>query len=96
MGDKNLFTIKEKKWYSLYFDKIKTPHKTIEVEIPKGFFNCGVSDCNYFIADTNNSSDWRTLKFPLPKPLGKRWNILRYDNVNKEKTIVELISYGWF
>ena len=46
----------------------KKPSKTIEVEIPKGFFNCGVSVCNHFIADTNNSADWRTLKFPLPKP----------------------------
>lgn len=71
------------------------PNKIIKVEIPKGFFNCGVSICNHFIADTNNSTDWRTLKFPLPKPLGKRWEILQYDNVNEEKTIVELISRGW-
>ena len=72
------------------------PSKVIKVEIPKGFFNCGVSICNHFIADTNNSADWRTLKFPLPKPLGKKWKILRYDIVNDEKTIVELISHGWF
>jgi len=74
----------------------KKPSKTIEVEIPKGFFNCGVSVCNHFIADTNNSVDWRTLKFPLPKPLGKKWEILRYDIVSEEKTIVELVSRGWF
>ena len=74
----------------------KKPSKIIEVEIPKGFFNCGVSVCNHFIADTNNSADWKTLKFPLPKPLGKKWEILRYDIVNDEKTIVELISRGWF
>lgn len=70
--------------------------KLIKIEIPKGFFNFGVSSCNSFIADTNNSADWRTLKFPLPKPFGKKWEILRYDIINDEKTIVELISNGWF
>lgn len=74
----------------------KKRRRIIKVEIPKGFFNCNVSLCNHFIADTNNSEDWRTLKFPLPKPLGKKWKILRYNIVNDEKTIVELISHGWF
>lgn len=30
--------------------------RSIEVEIPIGFMNCGVSTCNNFIADTNDSS----------------------------------------
>jgi len=81
------FNNKTMKWF---FNK---PSKIIEVEIPKGFFNCGVSICNHFIADTNNSVDWRTLKFPLPKPLGKKWEILSYNNVNEEKTIVQLVSH---
>ena len=40
----------------------------IEVKIPKGFMNCGVSKDNIFFADTNDSSNWDTIKFPLPKP----------------------------
>ena len=68
--------------------------QTLKVEIPKGFYNCGITTCNHFIADTNNSADWKTLKFPLPKPKGKEWRINRYDILNDEKTVVELISYG--
>jgi len=34
--------------------------------------NTGISTCNHFIADTNDSANWDTLKFPLPK--GK-WSI---------------------
>ena len=41
--------------------------ETITVEIPKGFMNTGISTCNHFIADTNNSANWDTIKFPLPK-----------------------------
>ena len=74
----------------------KKPSKIIKVEIPKGFYNCGISVCNNFIADSNNSADWKTLKFPLPNPLGEKWEILQYDIVHREKTIVELISRGWF
>ncbi len=66
--------------------------KIIKVEIPKGFFNCGVTVCNHFIADTNNSVNWSTLKFPLPKPLGKKWAISSYETLDA-KTIVTLVSY---
>lgn len=67
--------------------------RTIEVEIPKGFMNCVVSTCNNFIADTNNSANWDTLKFPLPKPKYK-WNIKCYkgDIDNPEKQTVILID----
>lgn len=67
--------------------------RTIEVEIPIGFMNCGVSTCNNFIADTNDSSRWGTLKFPLPKPKYK-WNIKCYkgDMDKPEKKTVVLID----
>ena len=67
--------------------------RTIEVEIPIGFMNCGISTCNNFIADTNNNSNWDTLKFPLPKPKYK-WNIKYYKNIGDKfnKKIVVLID----
>ena len=40
--------------------------KRIEIEIPSGFMNTGVSTDGYFIADTNDGDNWDTLKFPLP------------------------------
>ena len=46
--------------------------ETLTIEMPKGFMNTGISTCNHFIADTNDSSNWDTIKFPLPK--GK-WSI---------------------
>lgn len=39
----------------------------IEIEIPEGFMNVGITDDNNLIADTNDSANWDTLKFPLPK-----------------------------
>jgi len=57
--------------------------KFIEIRIPKGFMNCSVTIDNNFIADTNDSENWDTLKFPLPK--GK-WSIHSY----KDSTIVVL------
>lgn len=67
--------------------------RTIEVEIPKGFMNCGVSTCNHFLADTNDNNFWDTLKFPLPKPKYK-WNIKCYkgDMKKPQKQTVELID----
>ncbi len=67
--------------------------RTIEVEIPKGYMNCGVSTCNNFIADTNDSEFWDTLTFPLPKPKYK-WNIkcYRVDDDDPEKRTVVLID----
>ena len=50
--------------------------ETLTIEIPKGFMNTGISICNHFIADTNDSSNWDTIKFPLPK--GK-WSIQNID-----------------
>ena len=53
--------------------------KTIEIKKPKGFMNCGVTTCNHFVADTNDSANWDALKFPLPK--GK-WSIHSYKENN--------------
>ena len=71
----------------------KKEYKTIDIEIPIGFMNCRISTCNNFIADTNNSTNWDTLKFPLPKPKYK-WNIKGYKgDMNKpQKQTVELID----
>ncbi len=71
----------------------KKEYKTIDVEIPIGFMNCGISTCNNFIADTNNSTNWDTLIFPLPKPKYK-WNISHYKNKGDkfQKKIVVLID----
>ena len=46
--------------------------KELIIEMPKGYMNTEVSICNHFIADTNDSSNWDIIKFPLPK--GK-WSI---------------------
>lgn len=76
------------RWFS------RKSNRTIEVEVPNGFMNCSISTCNNFIADTNNSSsNWDTLKFPLPKPKYK-WNIKYYKNVGEKfnKKIVVLID----
>lgn len=51
----------------------------IEIIIPKGFMNVGVTTDNFFIADTNDSSNWDSLKFPLPE--GK-WNIFSSNGKN--------------
>jgi hypothetical protein len=60
----------------------------IKVELPKGFMNVGVSLSNDLIANTNNSKDYDTLRFPLPKPSYK-WEIHSYEGDNK---IVNLID----
>ena len=41
--------------------------KSIKIELPKGFMNIAVTTDNHFIADTNDSENWDTLKFPLPE-----------------------------
>ena len=62
--------------------------KNIKVELPKGFMNVGVSLSNHLIANTNDSSNWDTLRFPLPKP-NHKWVIHSYEDDNK---IVNLID----
>jgi len=40
---------------------------SLEIKLPVGFMNAGVSVNNFFTADTNDSKNWDTIKFPLPK-----------------------------
>lgn len=54
--------------------------ETIEIELPRGFMNVGITLDNYLVADTNNSVNWDTIKFPLPN--GK-WSIKTYKENNK-------------
>lgn len=62
----------------------KPEPKTVRVEYPNDWANCRVSNSNHFIADTNDSSNWDTLKFPLPKPKYK-WQIKCYGGTIGEK-----------
>lgn len=48
------------------------------------YFNCCVTKDNYLFADTNDSSNWKTIKVPLPE--GK-WSI--YSNPMGNKIILE-------
>lgn len=57
----------------------------IEIELPIGFMNIGISIDNHLIADTNDSDNWDTLKIPLPEG---DWNIY---TINQK--IVTLIKY---
>ena len=49
----------------------------IEIKIPNGFMNTAVTTDNFFIADTNDSANWDTLKFPLPEG---NWSIFNVSN----------------
>ena len=40
---------------------------SLKIKLPVGFMNAGVSVNNFFTADTNDSKNWDTIKFPLPK-----------------------------
>lgn len=66
---------------------------TIHIQFPEGWSNCGVTISNHFIADTNDSKYWDTLKFPLPKPKYK-WQISGYSSTLKNhlKRFVTLID----
>lgn len=71
----------------------KREPKTIKVVIPENWMNCAVTVDNNFIADTNDSNFWDTLKFPLPKPKHK-WHIKSYtgDMNRPNKSAVVLID----
>lgn len=75
----------------------KKRERFIYVQIPRNFMNCAITIDNYFIANTNNSSNWDTLKFPLPKPKNK-WEIKGYwgDIKKSEINYVKLVDYYWF
>lgn len=44
----------------------------LEIEMPKGYMNIGIDSANQLVADTNDSTNWDTMTFPLPKG---RWTI---------------------
>ena len=44
---------------------------SIDIRIPRGFYNIGISLDNCIFGDTNESSRWRTFRVPLPVPDGK-------------------------
>lgn len=54
-------------------------NKILIIEMPKGYRNIAVTLSNHLVADTNDSTNWDTLKFPLPK--GK-WSI--YSTITKK------------
>lgn len=41
--------------------------KVIEITLPKGYMNVAVTTDNNLVADTNDSANWDSLKFPLPE-----------------------------
>lgn len=53
--------------------------KTIEITIPKGFFNVAITKTNNLIADTNDSQNWDTISFPLPPG---NWNLKELNGKN--------------
>ncbi len=51
-------------------------YREITVRMPKGYMNIGVSTEGRLIADTNDSKNWDTLSFPLPRGT---WRIRKVD-----------------
>lgn len=41
--------------------------KALKIKLPKGFMNVAITTSNNLIADTNDSTNWNDLSFPLPK-----------------------------
>lgn len=72
-------------YYNEKFKKNKIMKELI-IKIPKGYMNVGISTCNKLIADTNDSSNWDEIYFPLPKG---EWNI---ENIDIQTNIIKLIK----
>lgn len=78
--------------------KIEKRKRFIDVQIPRNFMNCAITTDNFLIANTNDGSNWDTLKIPLPKPKN-RWDIYNYkfDSINEYKIkYIKLVDYYWF
>ena len=57
----------------------------LEVTLPQDiFFNCSITIDNHLVADTNNSSNWKEIKVPLPEG---EWSI--YSNPRGNKIILQ-------
>lgn len=61
----------------------------ITIKIPLNFMNTAITTDNFFIADTNDSSNWDTLKIPLP--IGE-WSIYSHSVKNGEVVLVKNIN----
>ena len=46
---------------------MKSLEKVIFIKIPKEYVNCTIGDGDCFYADTGDSFNWDTIRFPLPK-----------------------------
>lgn len=64
--------------------------KEIEITLPKNFMNVGITTDNYLVADTNDSKNWDTLRFPLPKG---NWSIA---SKHHEKVILRNLRRGFW
>jgi hypothetical protein len=69
-----------------YINTNNNTMKELIIKIPKGYMNVGISTSNKLIADTNDSSNWDEIYFPLPK--GK-WNI---ENIDVQTNIIKLVK----
>lgn len=49
--------------------------ETIVIELPLGFMNVAVTQDNHLTANTNDSSNWDTMKLPLPDGEWSVWGI---------------------
>lgn len=61
-----------------------------ELIIPIGYYNYGITEDNYFVADTNDSTNWKELKIKLPKPeleSESNWQISHYTNAPHQVVI---------
>jgi hypothetical protein len=64
--------------------------REIDVKLPRGFMNVGIGTDNSLVADTNDSANWDTIKFPLPDVDGV-WEIKSktYSFDNNVATLVQ-------
>ena len=69
---------------TIWIDKIQeVEQEKITIKIPLNFMNTAITTDGFFIADTNNSEEFDSLKFPLPD--GK-WSI--YSHTVKKGEIL--------
>jgi len=59
--------------------------KTIEILLPVGFMNCGITEKNTMIADTNSSENWFVIEYQLPEGV---WRIHSYTDDNKKVVLI--------
>jgi len=65
--------------------------KTLKIKLPKGYMNASISSTGYFLADTNNSSDWDVMRIQLPKG---NWSIK--SNKGEDIILQRNTFISWF